>query len=255
MKSRLKRARLKATAQADRVPTLQTRCEAEDQPLQAYPEPPWATAQQRRCGGCWPRRYILLAACGPCGPAPPHRRHTGCLLLQVTLPARFLTTTAHFVAVLTILFDVVGGCAHHQRECAAARVADGTHNHGCLLPQNTLAGQVLLAQSEAPLPYADSDQQALASQCVTQTRSACMACEAAARRREPGTARCHHRRLRSAAYVAVACFAIEFVGLFAGVSLFMRGHACLYILAHFVGTIIIGLLYTNVRTRTGTALI
>lgn len=29
------------------------------------------------------------------------------LLVQVTLPARFLTTTAHFIAIVTILFDVV----------------------------------------------------------------------------------------------------------------------------------------------------
>lgn len=33
---------------------------------------------------------------------------TGCCNLQVTLPLRFLTTTAHFIAILTILFDVVG---------------------------------------------------------------------------------------------------------------------------------------------------
>jgi hypothetical protein len=26
---------------------------------------------------------------------------------QITLPTRFLTTTAHFIAVVTILFDVV----------------------------------------------------------------------------------------------------------------------------------------------------
>jgi hypothetical protein len=31
---------------------------------------------------------------------------------QVTLPARFLATTAHFIAVLTILFDAVRGRRH-----------------------------------------------------------------------------------------------------------------------------------------------
>jgi hypothetical protein len=30
-----------------------------------------------------------------------------CAVLQVTLPARFLTTTAHLIAILTIVFDVV----------------------------------------------------------------------------------------------------------------------------------------------------
>jgi hypothetical protein len=44
----------------------------------------------------------------------------------------------------------------------------------------------------------------------------------------------------------MACFAVEYVGLFAGVSLFMRAHTCLYILLHFAGAILTGLLYTQV---------
>lgn len=54
-------------------------------------------------------------------------------------------------------------------------------------------------------------------------------------------------RLSSAAYGAIACFAIEYIALFMGVSLFMRGHSCLYIMLHFVGAVVTGLLYTQVR--------
>jgi hypothetical protein len=55
-------------------------------------------------------------------------------------------------------------------------------------------------------------------------------------------------RLSSVAYAAIACFALEYLGLFLGVSIFMRGHSCLYIILHFVGAILTGLLYTNVST-------
>lgn len=53
-------------------------------------------------------------------------------------------------------------------------------------------------------------------------------------------------RLSSAAYAALACLAVEYIGLFLGVSLFLRGHNCLYILLHFAGAIVTGLMYTQV---------
>ncbi|KAF6260695.1 hypothetical protein COO60DRAFT_1269252 [Scenedesmus sp. NREL 46B-D3] len=55
----------------------------------------------------------------------------------------------------------------------------------------------------------------------------------------------HVCRLSSVAYAAIACFALEYAGLFLGVSIFMRTHSCLYILLHFVGAILTGLMYTN----------
>lgn len=55
-------------------------------------------------------------------------------------------------------------------------------------------------------------------------------------------------RLSSAAYAAIACLAVEYVGLFLGVSLFLRAHNCLYILLHFAGAVVTGLIYTQVRT-------
>ncbi|WIA33201.1 hypothetical protein OEZ86_006347 [Tetradesmus obliquus] len=53
------------------------------------------------------------------------------------------------------------------------------------------------------------------------------------------------KQLSSVAYAAIACFAVEYVGLFLGVSIFMHGHSCLYIVLHFVGAILTGLMYTN----------
>jgi len=67
------------------------------------------------------------------------------------------------------------------------------------------------------------------------------------RRSVPHTA-CHDCRLSSAAYAAIACLAIEFVGLFWGVSMFLRAHNCVYILLHFAGAIVTGLVYTQVGT-------
>ncbi|WIA13054.1 hypothetical protein OEZ85_006660 [Tetradesmus obliquus] len=105
---------------------------------------------------------------------------------EVTLPTRFLTTTAHFIAVVTILFDV-----------------------------RMLASQILLAGS--------SDTDLLAADDLMQLT----------------------KQLSSVAYAAIACFAVEYVGLFLGVSIFMHGHSCLYIVLHFVGAILTGLMYTN----------
>lgn len=57
---------------------------------------------------------------------------------------------------------------------------------------------------------------------------------------------CAACRLSSAAYAAIACLAVEYVGLFMGVSLFLRTHNCLYIILHFAGAIVTGLMYTQV---------
>jgi hypothetical protein len=60
--------------------------------------------------------------------------------------------------------------------------------------------------------------------------------------------------LRSLAAASVACFAVEYLGLFAGASIFMRGHTCLYILLHFAGAVLTGLFYTQVMTPAESAL-
>jgi hypothetical protein len=62
-------------------------------------------------------------------------------------------------------------------------------------------------------------------------------------------------RLSSAAYAAIACLAVEYIGLFLGVSLFLRGHNCLYILLHFAGAIVTGLMYTQVSVNAGLRLL
>eukprot|EP00877_Chromochloris_zofingiensis_P003029 jgi/Chrzof1/12727/Cz07g05120.t1 len=104
---------------------------------------------------------------------------------EVSLPTRFLTTTAHFVAVLTVLFGV-----------------------------DTLTGQVLVANNITADPNTSD---------FAGTR----------------------KQLQSLAYAAIACFCIEYVGLFLGVSIFFRGHCCLYIFLHFMGAVLTALFYTG----------
>ena len=58
---------------------------------------------------------------------------------------------------------------------------------------------------------------------------------------------CCSCRLSSAAYAAIACLAVEFLGLFMGVSLFLKAHNCVYIMMHFAGAIVTALMYTQVR--------
>lgn len=57
---------------------------------------------------------------------------------------------------------------------------------------------------------------------------------------------CRNCRLSSAAYAAIACLAVEYLGLFLGVSLFLRAHNCLYIVLHFAGAIVTALMYAQV---------
>ncbi|KAK9823206.1 hypothetical protein WJX72_001094 [[Myrmecia] bisecta] len=92
---------------------------------------------------------------------------------EVTLPARFLTTSAHLIATLTILFAL-------NETAALAKGSSGDQQKA----KQTLAGL---------------------------------------------------------AWTAVACFAVEFVGLFTGISIFFTTANCFYIFCHFVGTILVAL--------------
>lgn len=58
-------------------------------------------------------------------------------------------------------------------------------------------------------------------------------------------------RLYGLAWGAVACFIVEYIGLFSGVSIFFKGHACAFILLHFVGAVLTAMYYTNVSSRSG----
>ena len=53
-------------------------------------------------------------------------------------------------------------------------------------------------------------------------------------------------RVAGFAYAALACFGVEYITLFLGVSLFIRPMMTLNIVAHFVGLILIILLYVDV---------
>ena len=93
---------------------------------------------------------------------------------DVTLPARFLTTTAHLIATLTIVYD-----------------AEDTTRRAL-----------------------GSDQTDLAS---------------------------WQSNLEGLAWTSLIFFAIEFAGMFAGVSLFMPTANAYYIFSHFFGAVFVGL--------------
>ncbi len=52
--------------------------------------------------------------------------------------------------------------------------------------------------------------------------------------------------MRGLAAASLACFAVEYLGLFMGVSIFMRPHTCLYILLHFAGAVLTALFCSRV---------
>jgi hypothetical protein len=70
---------------------------------------------------------------------------------------------------------------------------------------------------------------------------------------KPGThgvsSRVRACRVQGLSYAALACFGIEYITLFMGVSIFLRPLNLLNILAHGVGLILTILLYVDVSTR------
>ncbi len=49
-------------------------------------------------------------------------------------------------------------------------------------------------------------------------------------------------------YIALACFALEYLTLLSGVSIFFRTLNCSHILLHFTGAVLVALFYTQVRS-------
>lgn len=98
---------------------------------------------------------------------------------EVTLPCRFLTTTAHFVLMLCILLD---------------------------------AGTVVV--QSGTVIYSDTYYQQLSL-------------------------------VQAICYAAMACFAVEYICLFLGVSIFFRALTVIYALLHFSGTVTAALLYAE----------
>ena len=60
-------------------------------------------------------------------------------------------------------------------------------------------------------------------------------------------------RLAGICYGAIACFAIEYICLFMGVSIFFPAAMSINVLCHFVGTILTVLLYVDVSGRAASA--
>jgi len=100
---------------------------------------------------------------------------------------RFLIMTAHFIAVITIMFDLDG-----------------------------LTSKLLLTDGSQADLYTQPE--------FLHTR----------------------QRLSSLASASLACFAVEYLGLFTGVSIFMRAHTCIYIVMHFAGTVVTAQFYAHV---------
>lgn len=76
------------------------------------------------------------------------------------MPARFLTTTAHLIAILTVLIDVVSRLG--LVACAATAAAGLTRR--IILLQRSLAGQILLAHSSDAALYSAAQLDATAHQ-------------------------------------------------------------------------------------------
>ncbi|KXZ53237.1 hypothetical protein GPECTOR_7g1131 [Gonium pectorale] len=53
------------------------------------------------------------------------------------------------------------------------------------------------------------------------------------------------RGVQGICYGAIACFGVEYIGLFLGISMFFPTAMALNILAHFAGTVLVALLYSD----------
>ena len=178
---------------------------------------------------------------------------------DVTLPARFLTTTAHLIATLTIVYDAVRARAEpplRSRSGPAPRRA----------PRSTESlngnGNVRCAAfSLAPLSSTEGLRRR--ARATSRKKSSCVGPRAfLTLPREPRFPRLRHRQedttrralgsdqtdlakwqsnLEGLAWTSLIFFAVEFAGMFTGVSLFMPTANAYYIFSHFFGALFVGL--------------
>ncbi|PNH12981.1 Transmembrane protein 107 [Tetrabaena socialis] len=106
---------------------------------------------------------------------------------EVTLPTRFLCTTAHLIAVLTVFFDVEAFVSQAEQIDPATST-----NH-------------------ADLELFDNRKKQVSGIC----------------------------------YAAFACFGIDYIALFLGISMFFPPMMAFNIICHFGGTVLTVLLYTD----------
>ncbi|GAX74840.1 hypothetical protein CEUSTIGMA_g2286.t1 [Chlamydomonas eustigma] len=100
---------------------------------------------------------------------------------EVTIPLRFIVLTAHFIAVLAVVFALT-----------------------------TLTGSITQVDVSSP----NTPQSSITYYNIT------------------------YNKLSGFAYAALACFGVEFITLFLGVSIFIRPMMLINIIAHFLGLIL-----------------
>ena len=180
---------------------------------------------------------------------------------DVTLPARFLTTTAHLIATLTIVYDAVrargtplrsrSGPAAPRRAPRSTESLNGNGNVRCA------------AFSLAPLSSTEGLRRRARARDVAEKVVMCRPTRVSDPPREPRFPRLTLDRqedttrralgsdqtdlakwqsnLEGLAWTSLIFFAVEFAGMFTGVSLFMPTANAYYIFSHFFGALFVGL--------------
>ena len=173
---------------------------------------------------------------------------------DVTLPARFLTTTAHLIATLTIVYDAVRARANALSvrgpgpPLRAARASPESLNGN----GNVRCAFFELARLRGASPARARD--------VASSRVRGYACltlfanptSLATNERQEDTTRralgsdqtdlaSWQSNLEGLAWTSLIFFAVEFAGMFTGVSLFMPTANAYYIFSHFFGALFVGL--------------
>ena len=178
---------------------------------------------------------------------------------DVTLPARFLTTTAHLIATLTIVYDAVRARANALSArgpgppLRAARASpeslNGNGNVRCAFFE--LAGTRRSGEaSPARARDVASSRARRVDACLTLSVNPTIL--ATTNERQEDTTRralgsdqtdlaSWQSNLEGLAWTSLIFFAVEFAGMFTGVSLFMPTANAYYIFSHFFGAVFVGL--------------
>ena len=178
---------------------------------------------------------------------------------DVTLPARFLTTTAHLIATLTIVYDAVRARAEPHsarvpdpplRAARPARRSRSTETETSDVPPSHWH------RSRRRRGFAGARARRRGkSRHVSTTRVSDPPREPRfprLRRRQEDTTRRAlgsdqtdlakwQSNLEGLAWTSLIFFAVEFAGMFTGVSLFMPTANAYYIFSHFFGALFVGL--------------
>ena len=129
---------------------------------------------------------------------------------DVTLPARFITTAAHLIATLTIVYDSVRFPSFPPAHTSHPRASP------------------FFKRLTSPLPFSHPQ-----SETVKRALGS-----------DLGDYSTELTNLEGLASTSIFFFCVEFLGMFTGVSLFMPSANLFYIFAHFFGALFTGLFVT-----------